>query len=65
MKENVPAGWYDRVLHTRDVRDKIAKNHGQRSSVLGIGYQAGKTGGENPSIVIDFNKESEDKKREG
>lgn len=60
-KENVPADWYDQVKHAEKVRDKIANNHGHRKSILAIGVRAGIRGGENTTIVIDFNEDSDSK----
>ena len=48
IKKNVPADWYDKLIHTRDIRSKLSRNHDHRESVLGVGYSPGKRGGGEP-----------------
>lgn len=58
--KNVSADWYDRVVHANDVRDKIAANHGDRPSVIGVGYDPASE----PNVVIHFHEESESKEKD-
>lgn len=64
LKYNVPADWYDRLVHARDVRDKVNRNHGHRGSIYGIGINPGRKGGENPQIIIHFDEDSEEKEKD-
>lgn len=64
IKENVPADWYDKIVHTRDVTDKIQRNHSHRRSVIGIGYSAGERGGDNPHVVVGINQNSNAKEKD-
>lgn len=63
IKENVPANWYDRIVHTRNVTDKIQESYGHRKSVIGIGYSAGERGGDNPYVVVGINQDSNSKEK--
>lgn len=63
IKKNVPADWYDQLIKTRDVRDRVGNNHGHRKSVISVGYSGGE-GTENPHLVITFNKNSDQKEKD-
>ena len=64
IKKNVPADWYDKLIHTRDIRSKLSRNHDHRESVLGVGYSPGKRGGENPYIIVELNEDSDSKEQD-
>jgi hypothetical protein len=62
--EHVPADWYDRVVHTRDVRDKLARNHGRKESILAIGYDPATRDRGQPAVKIHFEREHKNKEQD-
>lgn len=61
--EYVSADWYDQVVHTRDVYDRMERRWTGRSErdphndVFGLWYTPGK-GAQNPSIILSLDKDS-------
>lgn len=52
---HVPADWYDRVVHAREVRDRVANNHKHRPSIIGIGYDPATRDRGTPAVKGIFN----------
>lgn len=50
--EYVPADWYNNLQQAREVQSQFEQSIGEMEDVVGIGVEAGKTGGENASVRV-------------